>query len=274
MKKALSILLSIMFVFNSLLPITANAANTSAAYNAGLEYLKAAGINERTIELMGEAEICEYANAQFTQTDSSYYAYVYDKDTDNITLDIHTEAEYNAIMQSVQSRASNEKEYSWILLTITSTYLGGDDYRIMCEYEWLTNPFVRYTDVVALTFDSRIVSQANTGAASMGYLDSDDLPTKVDYSSVVKYSASGVYVEFDIPGWGNTDIYGYLSTEAKVNNLSGGTVSFNNWAYYAHKTNVFSGSLSVSFPVEGGFTIEPDASFNVADVGLLTTYTP
>lgn len=194
--------------------------------------------------------------------------------TDNVTLEMHTKEEYNSIMRSVQSRACNEKEYSWMLLTITSTYLWGNDYRIMCEYEWLTNPFVRYTDVAALTFDSRIVSQVDTGAASMGYINSDGLPVEVDYSSVVKYSDSGVYVEFDIHGWGNTDIYGYISTKAKINNISGSTVSFNNWAYYAHKTNIFSEALSVSFPHGGGFTIKPSSSFEAADVGLLTTYTP
>lgn len=274
MKKAFSILLSIMFIFGCLAPMTANAASTTAAYNAGLEYLRSAGINERTIALMDETEICEYANAQSSQSDSSYYAYVYDNKTDSVTLELHTEAEYNSIMQSTQSRASNEKEYSWMLLTITSTYLWGDNYRIMCEYEWLTNPIVRYTDVVALTFDTRIVSQTDTGAASMGYTNSDGLPAEIDYSSVVKYSDTGVYVDFNIPGWGNTDIYGYMSTRAKINNISGSTVSFNNWAYYAHKTNVFSGSYSVSFPVGGGFTITPSGSFDVADVGLLTTYTP
>lgn len=274
MKKVLTLILSVVLMLSCFAPVHASAASTPSTYSVGLNYLQSHGINERTIALMSEDEICEYANAQFSQSDSSYYAYIYDKETENITLEQYTVSEYNSIVQKMKTRASNDKEYSWMLLTITSTYLGGDNYCIMCEYEWLTNPVVRYTDIVALTFDTRIVSQKGTGSAKMEYTNSDGLPTEVDYSSLVKYSNTGVYVDFNIPGWGNTDIFGYMSTNAKVNNLSGNTVSFNNWAYYAHKTNVFSGSYSVSFPVGGGFTITPSGSFNVADVGLLTTYNP
>ncbi len=273
MKKSLAILLLMVSIICNLVPLNTSAASTAAAYEEGIAYLTSIGVSERIISLMDETEICEYANAQSSQSTSSYYAYVYDKQTEENSIEVYTEAEYNSIMKTMQSRESNEKEYSWMLLTIISTNVSFDNYIILCEYEWLTDPLLRYTDVVAITFDSRMVSQTDTGAAKMGYTNSDGSNIEIDYDSCVTYSSEGVYAGFDIPGLGNSDIYGYMSTRAKINNLTG-TVSFNNWAYYAHKTGIFSGIFSVSFPGDGEFTISPSGSFNVVDVGLLSTYTP
>lgn len=274
MKKAFAFALALIVLLLGVSPQAVYAAETTDAYYQGLDYLIDNGFDSRMISMMSKSEICEYAYAVSSQSDELFFKYTQDSETDTTSIEVYSNEQYISADNSQQVRASNTKTYSWMKLTITSTYLGGDNYIIKCSYDWLKDPFMRWEDIVALTFDTRIVSQKGTGVAKMSYKNSSDLPVTVDYSSRVRYSSSGVYVEFDIPGWGNNDIYGYMSTKAKINNISGGTMSFNNWAYYAHMTSLLSTDYSVSFPASVDFAISPSSSFDVANVGLLSQYTP
>lgn len=272
-KRTLSMVVAIMLLF-SVVKTPVFAMEDSIDYQKGLTYLNNEGISAKTISLMSEEEISEYSSATHSQHETTYCAFITDRDTGDITVELYTEEEYNNFTTTYSTRAHNSHEYSWMVLELTSTFLSGDDYKILCEYEWLTNPVMRWTDIVSITCDSRILPDEYSGVAKMSYTNSSNLPVTVTYSSAVQYCDGGLYVEFDIPAWGNKNIYGYLSTRAQLNMLTSGTISFNNWAYYAHMTSLFAVDYDISIPSDGGFTITPSGSFDVANVGLLTTYTP
>lgn len=273
MKKLYSLILASCILYMCVAPGVVRASVNTTAYEQGLAYLVNNGFDGKMIGLMSEEEICKFANAQYTNTETHYYAYVHDTTNDTYTIEQHDEEYYLNHTQS-KSRATNTKENSWMKLTLRTSHLGQGWIDVRCEYTWLSNPFVRYTDVIAITFDSRVVLQEGTGRAKLKWTNSSGLLTTVDYDSEVKYSGSGAYVLVDIPGWGNTDMYGYMSVDGKVNYISNSTVSFNNWGYYAHKTSVVDLSFSVSLPAGGGITLTPKDIFDVADVGLMTTSAP
>lgn len=272
MKKLLLFFIVVTLVFASAIP--ASAANIDDTYIDGYNYLRSHGFDERIIEMMDDDEICKYSKATETSTETMYYAYVYDHALDETVVESYTANEYLHAYNRTNTRAENSKSYSWMELTIISTHMQGDQFEIMMTFDRKTNPFVRYTDVAALTFDTRVIPQKNTGEAKFTYTNSKGIELTANYTPNIVYSEYGVYTRLDIPGWGNKDMYGYLSVSAKVNSISGNTVLFNNWAYYAHKTNVLSATVNVTIPVGGGITITPTNSFNTVDVGLVTSYEP
>lgn len=279
MKKYVAIILAILVFFSDQVIISYAAGGQDIPeYLNGKRKLLESGIDEATIQIMRMEDVIKFANTTCSGVESLYFAYVHNSKKNGSDVEIYLEEEYNTLMRQKAraAYASNEETYSWIKLTISSHHVENDRYIIMCRYNWLNQPILMCEDIVALTFDSRIVAQAGTGAAMFSYRDAEGKPHVDDYVDEVIYSGSGVYFEIDFPeiedGEEITNIHGYLLTYADVNTLSGNDVSFNNWAYYAHMTNPFSFSYSVSFPIGGSFTITPSASFNIADVGLLTTH--
>lgn len=274
MKKLISFVIALVLTMTNMVPTFAVESDHTIKYAEGLAYLEANNFDSHLIELMSMDEICEYATAQSTQSETLYYAFIQDKDAKNVEMKAYTQYEYDALINDVQVMENNTKTLDWIRLTILSTYQGGDNYHIACLYWWMTEPFFRWEDVVALMFDNRIIPQSGTGNAHMSYTRSDGSFTTVDCTAGIQYVGTAAYAVFDIPGWGNTDIFGALTMKAKINSVSGGPVSFNNWAYYAHMISPVSFGFSVAFPAELTFSISPQEKFEVADVGLYSTYIP
>lgn len=279
MKKTFVFLLIISILGKWSIPIISAESNLNNRYTMGLDYLYNNGFDEKIISIMSKDEVSKYADASKSISTAEYCAYIYNSASNEITKEHYTESEYQLFKNSCyskeqQSSFENENTYSWIKLTITSTYLYDNRFIILTTFEWLSNPIVRYTDVIALTFDSRNIPQSGTGEASLAYTNSAGRTQIEIFTPSIQYSSLGVFTELDIPGWGNSDMYGYLSVETKVNSISGGSVPFNNWAYYAHKSNALSFNVSVSFPSEGAISFTPSNAFNVANVGLISTYEP
>lgn len=278
MKKYLAILLSLTIFFLDLRVVLAAGYYENKMYDRGKQALLESGISEETIQIMRVEDVIRFENTTCVSEEAVYLAYVYNNQSKETKMEVYSEEEYSELLRkdTASTRASNDETYSWIELTISSHYVEGDRYIIMCRYNWLNQPAMMLKDIVALTFDSRIVAQAGTGAAMFSYRDEEGKPHVDDYVDEVVYSGSGVYFEIDFPYIEEdetiSNIHGYLLTYADVNTLSGNTVYFNNWAYYAHKTNPLSFSYSVTFPAGASFSISPSNSYSIADVGLLTTH--
>lgn len=248
-----------------LLNITAFAQD-DIRIEQGIENMKLMGFSDRLIEIMDTQEIIEYSDVKAFDNSIVYQKMTVNEDNE-LTTECYTEAEYLEEVSTPALAASNTTTTSWMKLKLTSAQLSGTKYKITLNYTWLSNPIMRLKDVVAITCDTRILPISGTESS---YLYWDDGSKKI---TDIHGNTSGIYAITDIPGWGNDDMNGYLSFSGNVQSPNASTVYFTNWGYYAHQELTFTGSGSVG--ISGlDFTISPSGSYNTADVGLQSSYTP
>lgn len=283
-KKILSIFLCASIYLFTSIPVNASYIVDEIRYRTGLLYLVENGIEQKFIDTMSVAEICEYADAVSTHSETNYCAYIIDNNTGNERTEYLSSEQYKQLKNENSARlyTENDTTTSWLKLTIRSTLIDNDEYQlnnvyiITCYFEWLDDPIMRLKDYIAITFGPQIVPQADSihNNAALEYTDREGRKQSSSSVSDIQYTPTGVCVEIDLPAHGNTDMYGRLSVYGVVNEFTDSTIAFGNWGYYAHKINPITLGGSVNILDGINFEVTPKSAYNVVNVGLLSYHEP